>query len=112
MLRLAFFLTLIATPALAQSAEYLIEPDQATCLARSAQQCAALGCDGIHSVYWWPCVSLSDGTYAIQTTPGTPYGATTSNAVDQTPVGLSAAEQANLVTDVQLSAVVPQTVAP
>ena len=42
---LALFLTLIASPALAQS--YLIEPTLAKCQADSAAQCQKLACDAL-----------------------------------------------------------------
>lgn len=95
------------------------------CQARSAAQCQALGCDGVHTVYWWSCQSLTaadaDGnTAAIVMTPGDPYyDATTPHQilvknigqpgfhVAIVATGLSPAEQAAIKAPSQMGALLP-----
>lgn len=59
-------LSLSAVMAMAQTVNNpscLIYPSQAACLARSQSQCAALGCDGVKTVYWWNVIGpLNAGT--------------------------------------------------
>jgi hypothetical protein len=79
---------------IADPANYVVEPDLATASARSAAQCQALGCDGVQTVYWWPIVALSDGTFALVIQPSGPQAATATIASKQTghatpPQGLS-----------------------
>jgi hypothetical protein len=92
-------------PSLALGQVYLVEPTNADCLARSAAQCTALGCDGVHTKYWWGCedlnpptisggVSGSGGSAALVIYPDTPYGTN----------GLSQAEIAAVQTKDQLAA--------
>jgi len=122
MLNLFIFL-LALTPAAALGQTYLVEPSQAACLARSATQCTALGCDGVQTKYWWACQVLatatatggssgSGGTTAIQIAPGDRYfDVTTTNAKVATPTGLSSAEQAAVQTVTQLGTALPYIVA-
>lgn len=94
-----------AMPAAAQS--YLLLPDMVACLAKSAAQCQALGCDKT-TTYWWACQPLTDGTAAIEVRPGDPqFDKTTTNAVAKSPVGLSASEQSALQTKAQMGAKLP-----
>lgn len=113
----------VCQPVLAQ--QYLPQPAMTDCQARSAAQCQALGCDGVHTTYWWACQSLtaadgSGNTAAIITTPGDPYyDATTPHAVlvknigqpgfhvAVAATGLSAAEQAQIKTPTQLGTLLP-----
>ena len=117
MLKLAALLTLLAGAANAQS--YLVYSSQAACQARSQSQCAALGCDGVQTIYWWPCQVLtakqstggaagSGGTTAVRIIPGDPYfDATTTNQVATSPTGLTTAEQSAVQTVGQLTTALP-----
>ena len=40
---------------------YVLTPDLASALQASANQCAALGCDGVSTKYWWQTGTTSDG---------------------------------------------------
>lgn len=51
--------------------KYLVFGTLAAAQTRSAQQCAALHCDGVRTVYWWPVVSTTTGG-AVQIRPGDP----------------------------------------
>jgi hypothetical protein len=115
MLKLAILLILFATPVAAQTESYLVLTSQAACQARSQAQCQLLGCDGVHTVYWWDCGTgplmagliglntVPSGAYGLQIDASGPYGKTTSNVVSPTAVGLSSTEQLQLVTAVQLA---------
>lgn len=110
MLRLALILSLVASAAQAQTSigiyspalsreerillhvqlsgepAYLVHPDMAACLARSAAQCQRLGCQP-GTTYWWSCEPLTDGTASVVIRPGDPdFGSTTRGQ------GLNAAE--------------------
>jgi len=103
---LALVFVLFAATAQAQTANYLILSSRALCLARSQQQCQAMGCDGVHTIYWWDCstgplsagmvgpTAVFSGSYAMAIMPSGPYSA----------VGLTASEQSKLATP---SAVAP-----
>lgn len=98
---LSLFLCVVAWPALAQ--QYLPQADMATCLARSAAQCQALGCDGKQTVYWWECQPLTDGTAAVVIDTTRPeFG-----AVSPKGPGLNAAEQQTLQSKAAISAKLP-----
>jgi hypothetical protein len=84
---------------------YLVEPTVVAAQARSQQQCAALGCDGVHSIYWWAVVSLTDGTAAVVIEASGPYSASTT--VASKTGGLTAAEIVQLKTAVQLGPLLP-----
>lgn len=91
---------LLALPAQAQ--QYLPQSSLAACQARSAAQCTAMGCDGVKTVYWWSCQVLaavkSGGTTALVIQPGDPnFGVTTTNTIAKSATGLSAGEQAAVV---------------
>lgn len=82
--------------------QYLPQPDMATCLARSAAQCQALGCQN-GTTYWWECRKLTDGTAAVTIDPtrpdfdsGHPRGP-----------GLSAGERAALLARAEMSTKLP-----
>lgn len=114
---LAFLLsTAVAAGAQAQvagSPTYLIYPDQATCLARSKAQCVALGCDGVHTIYWWSCdtgplksglvgsTAVAAGSYAMRLESAGPFAATH----PQRSIGLTAAEGNKLVTSTAIAPV-------
>jgi hypothetical protein len=70
--------------------------------ARSQQQCVALGCDGVHTVYWWSVVSLADGTAAVVIDATGPYSARTTAGTKI--AGLSDGEIGALKTAAQLNA--------
>ena len=59
----------IAVTVTPDPATYLTFATPALALARSQAECAARGCDGKHTVYWWPIMTLSDGTAAIIVAP-------------------------------------------
>lgn len=101
---LSLALCVVACPALAQ--QYLQQPDIAACLARSAAQCVALGCDGKQTVYWWVCQPLTDGTAAIVIdTTRLEFG-----AVSPKGPGLNASEQQALQSNAAISAKLPAAV--
>lgn len=115
----------VANPTLAFAQQYLPQPAMTDCQARSAAQCQALGCDGVHTVYWWSCQSLtaadsSGNTAAIVTMPGDPYyDATTPHQVLVKNIGqpgfhvaivatgLSPVEQAAIKSTNQMGALLP-----
>jgi hypothetical protein len=79
----------------ASAQSYLVQPNATGCLARTQAQCAALGCDGVLTKYWWPCQTLTDGTVAVVVQPSGPFGpSATVNGVTGT---LTTPEQAALV---------------
>lgn len=99
-----------ASPALAQTPGffYLLEPDMATCTARSVQEGVAMGVtDGSP---WWYCVAINGQVYlAIETAPrATGYDFTQSPVAILGPnagqaTGLTAPEIAALVPSASLS---------
>jgi hypothetical protein len=96
-IRLAIPLLFLATAAQAQTPNpnsYLVHPNLAAALARSASQCAVLGCDGIGTKYWWNVIPLTDGTAAIEIQPSGPFGETHTNPHGTH--GLNAVEHAAL----------------
>lgn len=123
---LALALCLWASAASAQvvgSPSYLIFPTEAACLARSKQQCQALGCDGVLTKYWWSCIgplsagligpaAVTAGSYAIQVQSNGPFGATTATQVSPTVVGLATAEQMRLVSQTAIAPLLPAAINP
>ena len=112
MLRLAAIFAFLPSAAVAQN--YLVEPSLAQCLTRSAQQCTSLSCDGVKTIYWWPCITLTTptttggvsgvgGSAAIVIWPGTPFGVTTNNKAHAVGVGLTIPEQADVQTAADLA---------
>lgn len=122
---LKFIFVLVLWPSLVFAQQYLPQSTMTDCQTRSAAQCQALGCDGVHTVYWWSCQSLtaadgSGNTAAIVTTPGDPYyDATTPHQVLVKNIGqpgfhvaivatgLSSTEQAQIKTPNQMGALLP-----
>lgn len=105
-----------ADPARCTTCTYLIAVDQATALARSQQQCAALACDGVLTRYWWNVIGplnagmagatpVPMGAYAIEVQATGPFSATT--VVNVKSAGLTAQEQSTLATAIQLAPLVP-----
>src|SRR5215469_3335614 len=45
---------------------HLIEPDLATAQSISQSQCAALGCDGVETKYWWDASQIQGGRAAVR----------------------------------------------
>lgn len=86
---------------------YLVMPDQASALARSQQQCQALGCDGVKTRYWWGVQPLSDGTAALVIDQAGASAATTTSAKAPQPTGLSAAEQSFLQSAAAIAPLLP-----
>lgn len=97
------------TQAFAQggSGGYLIFSSQALCLTRSQQMCAAMGCDGTLTKYWWDCSTalqsgtvganaVTAGSFAMRIDSGQ-FGPTASNNVSGGTQGLTAQEQSSLV---------------
>lgn len=113
-----FVFLFILWPAIAIGQTYLVEPTQSECFARSAQQCVAVGCDGVFTKYWWDCQVLAaetttggasgtGGTTGIILYAGTPFDATTTVGPTAIPKGLSTAEQAAIQTQTQLGTALP-----
>lgn len=116
MLRWLIAVALIwASPAWAQS--FLVEPSLSACQARSAAQCATLGCDGVTTVYWWSCQVLATptasggasgagGTTGLTIIPGDGwYDVSTANT--KFSAGLTPAEQTALQTVADLGDSLP-----
>lgn len=101
----------------ASAQSYLVEPSLTQCQARSAAQCSALHCDGVTTIYWWPCQPLASatttggssgtgGTTALQILVGDAwFGIATSNRAGSG--NLTVAEQAALQTEAQLADALP-----
>lgn len=117
-------LTLLIGLATAQTAvqppSYIIYYSQSLCLQRSQQMCQAMGCDGIHTIYWWDCntalnagtvgpTAVVSGSYAMRIDTGTRFAVTATNLVSNGIQGLNATEQSQLVTQ---SALMPLMVNP
>ena len=116
MMRAILVASLALLPFSVAAQSYLPQPSLATCLARSAAQCQALGCDGVNTVYWWPCqvltAPMSGNTSAIVVQPGDPaFGVTTTNNVAKSPTGLSPTEQSALKTRTAMGTALPDIVA-
>jgi hypothetical protein len=98
---------------------HLIHKDQATCLQRSKQQCQALGCDGVSTIYWWNCTTgplqagivgpsaVPAGSYSMKVEKNGPYAATYSTPTSGGAVGLTTEEQKNLVTSTAIAPILP-----
>jgi hypothetical protein len=94
---------------------YLIFPNQAACLARSQAQCAALGCDGVNTIYWWDCsagplksglvgpTAVTAGSYAMRIESTGPFTAIHPAKA----VGLTILEQSSLKTAAAIAPVLP-----
>lgn len=81
--------------------KYLVFPTLAAAQARSQQQCAALGCDGVRTVFWWPVIALTGGGGAVQIRPGDPcfdktYTAGCGSAGSGPGTGMTTTEQSAL----------------
>lgn len=100
---LASVLFLASVGANAQT--YLVLPDLKTAQDRSAQQCAALKCDGVNTKYWWPVQPLTDGTAAIVIDPAGPFGS--SHTVNGKAGALTPGEVSALKTPAQVAPVMP-----
>lgn len=99
---------LLAFTQAAQAESYLIFSSQTQCRARSQQMCQAMGCDGVHSIYWWDCSyslnpglvgpnAVTSGSYAMRTEDAGRFSLSTSNLVSNGPQGLTTQEQSSLV---------------
>lgn len=86
---------------------FLPQPDAPTALSRSLSQCAALGCDGVRTKYWWSVQPLTDNSVAIVIQIGTPFDKTTTTSTVKTATGLNAPEQAALVSASSLGTKLP-----
>lgn len=93
-------------PLVADGNKYLTFATFAAAQARSATQCAALSCDGLQTIYWWPVVATATGG-AVRTAPGDPCfdaviaaacGITKSHPGATAVTGLNLTEQSQLVT--------------
>lgn len=98
--------------------KYLVFSTLAAAQARSAQQCTALHCDGVHTIYWWPVVSTTTGG-AIQVRPGDPCFDATPKATGAcgppsayASATLTGAEQSALVAATSASLPTPTSVVP
>lgn len=115
---LRWLLIFIILPSLAFAQSYLIEPSLSACQTRAAAQCAALGCDGVKTQFWWSCQVLASatatggangtgGSTALTIQPGTPFDVSATNRVAPNAVGLSTAEQSAVQTMTQLGTALP-----
>lgn len=86
---LIFSLLTVASAAHAQTQSYVVLPNIAAAQARSAAQCAALGCTG-GTKYWWQVQPLTDGTAALRVEATGPFSESTT--VGGHAAGLNAAE--------------------
>jgi hypothetical protein len=68
--------SLTATPVsiaiTADGNKYLVFGTLAAAQARSQTQCAALGCDGVHTIYWWDVEPTTSGGGAVRVQPADP----------------------------------------
>ena len=102
-----------------QPPSYLIFSSQALCLQRSQQMCVAMGCDGVHTKYWWDCAAgplsnglvgpnaVTAGSYAMRIEQSGRFSSAASNSVSGGTQGLAAQEQSKLVTSAQIAPVLP-----
>jgi hypothetical protein len=86
---------------------YIVFPTLAQAQARSQAQCAALGCDGKFTVFWWNVVPLTDGTAAVEIQPSGTFSTATAAGPCKTSCGLTANEQSQLQTATQLGTKLP-----
>lgn len=118
LIRAFIALFVLIAPAMAQDS-YLIFSTQAAALSRSQQQCAALKCDGVQTIWWWNTVGpLSAGTaglqvvtansYALDIQASGPFSATDTNKVGTGT--LTSAEISALVTAAQIAPLFPVVV--
>jgi hypothetical protein len=100
---------LFATTAHAQS--YLVESTPSAAQARSQAQCAAVNCDGVHTIFWWPVVTLTNGQGAVVILSA-PYGQSASVTVNGVPQSgaLTAQEIGALETPTQIAPLLPVVV--
>lgn len=117
MLKLIGLLVGAAMAQTATSPSYLIFPSLAACQARSQQMCQAMGCDGVHSIYWWACIPLNAGTigptavpagsYAMRVEANGRFGVSSSNLVSNGTQGLTVQEQSQLNTATDVNPLIP-----
>ena len=97
---------------------YLIFATQPLAMARSQSQCAALGCDGVKTVYWWNVIgplnagtigsqTVTAGSYAVEIQGSGYYSATAKIGPCAVGCGLTGIEQAALVTAAQVVTLLP-----
>jgi hypothetical protein len=91
-MRWIVLLGLLPLPALAQAPtdSLLPEPTLAAAQVRSSEECKAMGCDGVTTVFWWGVIDLpgcSAGEFWIDVQESGDYG----------PGGLTPAEMFSLV---------------
>lgn len=124
MLRLFFLLAFFPSIAFAQTPpNYMIYASQAQCLQRSQQQCQALGCDGVNTIYWWACFNgplkaglvgpnaVPAGSYAMRVDASGSYGPTYQTPTSGGAFGLTTVEQGKLVTQAQIAPLLPAPIA-
>lgn len=109
---------MIGVQVLPSSYTYLIFPTQTLALARSQSQCAALGCDGVKTVYWWNVIgptnagtigstTVTTGSYAVEIQGSGPFAPTTKVGPCAVGCGLTSTEQGQLFTAAQVATVLP-----
>ncbi len=108
----------IAVNVLPSANTYLLFNTQALALGRSQTQCAAVGCDGTKTVYWWNVIgptkagtiaslTVPAGSYAIEIQGSGYYAKTVAVGPCAVGCGLSSTEQGQLVTAAQVASVMP-----
>lgn len=104
---LALFFSLAHAQSAVNNNTYLVLSTPAGAQTRSQRQCAALGCDGVLTIWWWNVVSLTDGTGAVEIQPSGAFGKTTTAKACAVGCGLTSQEQASLKTSAQLGNLLP-----
>lgn len=100
------FIWLLSLGVSANAADtYLVLPDVPSALARSEDQCLTLKCNDTTTKYWWPVITLKDGTAAVIIKDAGPFSKSTS--VDGKLGALTAQEDASRKTKEDLKAVWP-----
>ena len=57
-----------------EQCSYGVIPTAALAKQRSQLAASDLGCDLVHTLYWWEMIPLTDGTVAIRIEPDGPFG--------------------------------------
>lgn len=94
--------------------KYLVFATLAAAQARSQQQCQALGCDGVQTVFWWSVIPLTGGGGAIQIRPGDPcfdkiYAVGCGHAGSGAGTGMTTTEQSALAPATSVALPLPKS---
>jgi hypothetical protein len=61
-------------PTVNPAASALLFSTSTAAVNRSQQMAGAMGCDGVHTKYWYPMYPLSNGQWAMIVQPSGPFG--------------------------------------